>query len=1443
MQNLNWNDIRPLNNSQKDGFEELVCQLARNDKYENASSFVRKGSPDAGVECFWILNSNKEICYQAKFFTSPLTSTQWSEIDESVRTAINKHPNLLRYIISIPQDRADARVQGKKSFLDKWNESVAKWKLWASEKKQEVDFIFEGSSELLEKLTKPENIGKNLFWFNRDEYSDDWFFKQNKSKIEDLGVRYSPEVNIDLDIKYVFDGLYLNKKFTEKYKNNILKVEDSFTKFLSIVKGFPEIKTFSTETFDNLKTLTDQLLNRQNFEKYDLIRKHYNYTYNYLVAHFGNKYFKNIEGNEDENLIRAEFDNLVGNIEDVSSGLQHFDTQLAALPYLVIEGKAGIGKSHLIADIIKKGFKEKQLSILLLGQHFYAGNVWTQIKNDLDIKVSKKEFLGALNSKAESVGNRIIIYIDAINEGEGKNIWQDQLNGFLEDIKAFPNLGLVITIRSTYKDIILPDNFLQKVSNFEHRGFDDLYNATNVFFEYYNIQQPPVPILNPEFNNPLFLKLFCKGLSDNGLKTIPQDYDSLDTIFDYLRSAVNKSLSKKFGYNHRDYNLVNEAIDLLVSEMIKHPSFQISRTDANVLLKENLKNDVNNSRNILRELINENILNENAIRNSKTNRYDKEIIYFSYERLGDYFIAKTLLFEDINIIKKEKKINSDCKIYNYIKDENSIIRNKSLIEIFSIIIPEKTNFELYELLENNQIYDVGEAFLDGLLWRNKSTINEKIDNYVDNYILTINGLSNKFLEILIQLSMREDHFLNSYYLDNLLSGMKMNERDYWWTIFINDSEIAKVFVDWIFESQNIKNFSEETTKLTSITLTWFLTSSNRELRDLSTKALVKIFQNNLPLLQRLIIFFENTNDLYLTERLYAAAYGSVLRTCTEQQVAKFADFIFNYMFKNKNPIEHHLIRDYGRGIVEYADNRGLLNYDISDSLPPYKSIFPEIIPTENEVEKYNIKEKEFIVQNNLYELVMGHSDFARYTLGTNHYSKISNISVVSYNLFIELYNSSDENKKELDKIIDFKKNYKSEFIKEEWKKQYKDLNDNLETIVEGLFNLSASDTKILLEYISKISDDYFTEQRFDISILQRLIVNDVFKTYGWTKDFFDNHDYKDLRESYFDKSTYSKKESIGKKYVFISFYKWLSIILDNFLVELDYANTEKPKIYTGAWSTNRRDIDPTLLTKEFYNEDTYQNSKNTFWFPKHDINWSNTDLSKWVLNTEDLVNPKYLIDVKDEEGKDWLNLFSYPSWYEEENSSGIKKQVWYHIKSFIVNQKDKNIIVDALNGKSFFNHQIPQERDVYEVYSREYFWSKAYQDCTYENHPETSDRTLHANLDNKVISGHQTSMNYMWYKNNDFSLLENISIKRPTKYLFDLLNVHFKDNEYEFYNSIDELVLTNPAIKFQQGHDCLLVDKQYLIKKLNQNNLDIIWLILGAKEVITPVVHYKKGYS
>jgi len=50
-----WLKIRDWHGSQNHGFEELGCQLSACEHMPAGLRFVRKGTPDGGVERFWTL--------------------------------------------------------------------------------------------------------------------------------------------------------------------------------------------------------------------------------------------------------------------------------------------------------------------------------------------------------------------------------------------------------------------------------------------------------------------------------------------------------------------------------------------------------------------------------------------------------------------------------------------------------------------------------------------------------------------------------------------------------------------------------------------------------------------------------------------------------------------------------------------------------------------------------------------------------------------------------------------------------------------------------------------------------------------------------------------------------------------------------------------------------------------------------------------------------------------------------------------------------------------------------------------------------------------------------------------------------------------------------------------------------------------------------------------
>lgn len=72
MLNIDFNNIRSINGSANDGFEEYVCQLAHREEILYKKKFVRCGKPDGGVECYWILEDGSIVACKLNIFVELL---------------------------------------------------------------------------------------------------------------------------------------------------------------------------------------------------------------------------------------------------------------------------------------------------------------------------------------------------------------------------------------------------------------------------------------------------------------------------------------------------------------------------------------------------------------------------------------------------------------------------------------------------------------------------------------------------------------------------------------------------------------------------------------------------------------------------------------------------------------------------------------------------------------------------------------------------------------------------------------------------------------------------------------------------------------------------------------------------------------------------------------------------------------------------------------------------------------------------------------------------------------------------------------------------------------------------------------------------------------------------------------------------------------------------
>lgn len=967
--NNEWNKLRCFDGSQENAFEELVCQLARAEKDDNRESFFRIAAPDGGVEAYSVQKNGSEYGWQAKFFFS-LGKAQWSQIEESFKTALEKHPKLVKYIVCVPMDRPDPRItvtKGKragksnKSLMDCWNEKVAHWRDLAKKQGRIVDIEFWGDSEIFDRLSKEENRGRKYFWFNEESFSKEWFADRLEQSIANLGKRYTPELNVDLPVAEVFDGLsggsFFYKHFYECI-NQVLSNRDKIN-----CKDYPENielqrkgisseinKLFDIFENDNKISLDNVVTSKQILDN----------TLKQLISFYDlvKDWSKPIN---DRNLgyIRNSIREYQNIISDALDYLKRPSCELFLNPNMLLIGDAGTGKSHLLADVAKKRLDKNTYTLLFLGNQFNDNDLWDQILNKLSIKCIRDDFLGALDSLAEAENERILFFFDALNECDYPNFWDRNIAGLITSIKKYKNLGIAFSIRSSYKRKVLTSN-LEESCNFievEHYGFSGVeYNAISLYFEKYGIELPSAPLLNPELSNPLFLMLFCEGLKKKGLHKIPKGYCGLTDIFNFYIDSSNRAICNKLNIDS-SYPLVEKVLSAVAKEKLNNKN-SLDVEQVYEVLSKSLKNTGLSSFAIYRELIEENLLSEYYYENCKT------IVYFGFERYYDIIVAKTLLNEELKKYSDIKQVFEKSERINDIFSQGFLIQG--ILDAWAILIPDEYDEEFIDVVSDNKTNFVKRAFLYSLKWRKKEKLDfSKIRDYINHEILPYNRLNDELLSIFLLHSSEPEHPLNSDRLHNYLSQFSMAERDSYWSIFIHNlyngyenTNIVRVLIEW-GEKHPVEYLSDESLRLFSQSLIWFFTSSNRKLRDCATKSLIIILKDRINVLCNLIDKFNTINDPYIVQRLYAVAFGCAVRCKKNDELLTLCNKVYQTVFSTEEVVADILLRDYAKNVIEYGKYRNLkFDFDIRKIYGPFKSTLPNNLPTSEEIKKLIIPYEE-----------------------------------------------------------------------------------------------------------------------------------------------------------------------------------------------------------------------------------------------------------------------------------------------------------------------------------------------------------------------------------------------------------------------------------------------------------------------------------------------------
>lgn len=1467
-----FHDIRPWNGSQYEAFEELCCQLAEYEHGPTRSIFIRKAPPDGGVECFRQLLDGDEWGWQAKFFLHPPRKYQWDQIEDSLKKALGTHPRLTSYTICLPIDRQDPRVKKQEWFMDKWDRHVEKWQDWAREKGMSVDFKYWGAYEILERLSREEHRGRSFFWFNKELFSQQWFEDRVKDAVANVGPRYTPELNVELPIARLFDGLGRTSVFYTRIKVLYGRIKRAYANALSsraeeLAKDeFSHLQETMNLIVSCIKEIEELEVNPIDWDSVvRLASESIMYARNCLQKLREKKTASGKERNlynpfDDFGSERHYLYELEGGLSDLKDLAGNNEASLSNVPALLVVGDAGTGKTHLFCDVATQRASSGLSVVLLLGGQFTNDEPWSQIIRLLGLSCTKDEFLGALDAAAKARGARALILIDALNEGEGKYLWNKFLAGTLTTLSRYPWIGIAVSVRTSYEKIVIPDGLIpNRLIREIHHGFaDHEYEATKTYFDYFGIEHPAVPLLIPEFQNPLFLKLFCKGLKNRGLNRVPPGLQGITAIFNFFVESVNEKLS---GPEHLDFDLtskpVQKAVDRLAKLMADMGQTWLPRDEAQTAVNDFLPHRGYED-SLFRQMISEGILAEDRFRT--TNEEWREGIHFSYDRFADHLIANNLLDEYVNPENPLPSFLIDQTLGSLIKDELSCWRNRGLVEAFSIQLPERLKKELVEVAPHCADYQsVRESFVESLVWRDPQSITNATRDYINRHVIKSKDTHDKFLNALLTVASNPNHPYNADFLHKHLMKHKLSERDAWWSIFLHcqhgEHGAVDRLVDWALSPEDKSHVKDESIRLCGITLSWFLTTSNRFLRDKATKALVSMLANRIHVLREIIHEFLDVNDPYVLERLFAVAYGCAMRNIDNETISELAKDVYVWIFESGEPPPNILLRDYARGIVELALQCGPeLNIDESKIRPPYKSAWPSFeIPTEKELQKYDTVEKDMPDEEwarvHLHNSVMGFGDFARYIIGTNsggfawssrrlnEKRKPSRKEI--FETFVESLTTRQKHawagyyriRTNVDSYRRLDKLQRTKISNLEFTEG--DL-ECIFTAYEQAFRKTLRKNKLEIfekNIVPYLNDPQKDEYRFDLSIAQSWIFQKVLNL-GWTVQLFGAVD-RNLTYSNYERSAH-KSERIGKKYQWTAYHEFLARISDNF----EYREnrwSDRPGKYEGPWQLFVRDIDPSFLLRETKQE-AWQPSTNTWWFPASYEAWaSEPDDLAWLKNSEDIPKVRPLIEVTNpNDDSKWLALealyrWEQPTLPDEERFEIPRREIWYMLKSYIVRKPETDQLYKWAKKQSLKTRRMPESLTFHGIFLGEFFRSPAYEyQCTpyygYEGWTRGEDSLIPKEV---LVS----SEHYFWeHGNYDCSIDEPVSIKVPTKWLIDTLRLRWNGVEGHFFNSEGRLIAFDPSVR-SIGPGGLLLRREALTA-LNEKGYDIIWTVTGEKMII-----------
>lgn len=1427
---IDFDEIRTHRGTQYNAFEELCCQLAEDEPLSGRVGFDRKGpGADGGVECYATLSDGSEVGWQVKYYANVGSATK--SLDESLATALVKHPKMTRFIACVPFDLSDSRIEDVTTAAMRWTE----WKdlkiADAAKTGRTIEIERWDSFELKNRMTgaNPASAGRIAFWFDKTLFTQAWFEEKFGRAHDDLQQRYTPESHIDLPIRKSILATLRDASLFDELAKLKRELRSNWQATTQDDIGSDAALTGALNAFDAAVDRANATVPigplRQAVED---ARK--------AVSTWHRSLRQPDEGESKPQEVLGPVSSLLSTLQTVDLALRaphwdHLNTKC-----LLVLGEAGTGKSHLLADACSHQIKGQAPAIMVLGGKLPDNNPWASILQDLDLghDLKVQEFLSALNAAGQAAGVRTLIAIDALNEGNGQAIWPDRLKGFLFDAGKYEWISVVLSCRSTYEEVVIPDDLdPDRLPRVEHEGFS--LSEARLYLKRRGVSLPETPNHVAEFSRPLFLKICCDALKLEGEAWLPSGLGSVTAVFDLYTRAVIQKIHKTLGLV-ANRKFPQKALSELAFEMARTGKGYVPLDRAQHLVDAVLSGGKVRD-DLLFALQGEGMLTEEMVGTSAP----QAVVRFTFERIGDHAIASILL--DRSIVDGD--IRTACAagspMATALSHPSSHIK-RGLLEALAVLLPERHQLELQDLPGLPASMFVATAFEKSLLSRKADAITARTWTLVD----VVGGQTLRY-ETLIALSTDPGHPYNAEFLDQQLQGLRMPERDALWSahIALPSNQQAQKLIDWARQA-DAQGIDRERVSLTAVQLCWFLTTSSRVIRDTATKALVSVLADHPGVAPQLWRRFKGVDDGYLTERLVAAIYGAALQgRWAEWELSKIIDQLYADLLAGGEPPANILLRDHLVRLVRYGRACGVASPSGDPALTdgPFKSPWPIEYVSDEAIASYTRTYGSGYVGRDEITSSCFDGDFARYQLdyavdnwsvaprGATTFPTRAEVGAAWFKRFSatatpEALAAFDALQEALTPSDEPKTHSERRAAGKEEKAAFREA---IGEMAYAEWQAEAEDWRIKGMYQQPAPRDGVAQFNFDWA---RRWVCKRAHDLGWTGPLHGAFDA--LINN--DRMTHTR-ERIGKKYQWLALYELCARMQDNL---------EPLPGQTDDSIERLRNIDPSLLRAATADDGWRRFDTSSFWVPQI----PNLDpipveeALAWLRCAKDIFDGAENIEVTDpNDGRSWLVLTGFESWRTQ--GDDVARDTFRRVGCMVVEKGELAAVLDRIAGTFFQGgREIPKGRrgDLDTSYLGEHPWAWVGDESFRER--DLTQLWLRYDPDNPLpdVMVLPTTTDYLAESvGYDASVDENINLFLPAAWLADELDLQLSDGASIEYEDADRVVrFMDPSVS-RQGRSAALIDRELFLKFLDEQGLVAIWAIGGEKNVYGSP--YSSGYG